>query len=101
MAKPTKYDVILGQRKIAGAAQRKRKEGFLHQGTIALVMPDEGYLAEVLLPGSRVLEAMQAHTFALLGADASQLEIVDAKRELRQLLASSLNGMSLQYIERV
>jgi len=98
MAKPTKYDVILGKRKIAGAAQRKRKEGFLHQGTIALVMPDEGYLADVLLPGSRVLEAMQAHTFALLGTNASQLEIVDAKRELRQLLASSLNSMSLQYL---
>jgi len=96
MAKPTKYDVILGQRKIAGAAQRKRKEGFLHQGTIALVMPDEEYLADVLLPGSCVLEAMKAHTFALLGSSASHKEIIDAKGALRQLLASSLNDMSLQ-----
>ena len=40
MAQPTKYDVVAHGRKIAGSAQRKRKGGFLHQGTIALTMPD-------------------------------------------------------------
>ena len=33
---PTKYDVVLGETKIAGAAQRRRKEGILHQGSIDL-----------------------------------------------------------------
>jgi lipoate-protein ligase A len=33
---PTKYDVLLGDTKIAGAAQRRRKEGILHQGSIDL-----------------------------------------------------------------
>jgi lipoate-protein ligase A len=31
---PTRYDVMLGNRKIAGAAQRRTREGILHQGSI-------------------------------------------------------------------
>ena len=31
---PTRYDVVLGNRKIAGAAQRRTREGILHQGSI-------------------------------------------------------------------
>src|SRR5262249_49694531 len=41
MAKPTKYDLMLDGRKVAGAAQRRTKFGFLHQGTISLALPDE------------------------------------------------------------
>lgn len=66
MAQPTKYDVVLNGRKIAGAAQRKTKKGFLHQGTIALKLPSVAYLKEVLLPGTQVLDAILAHTFPLL-----------------------------------
>jgi lipoate-protein ligase A len=49
MARPTKYDVMLQGRKIAGAAQRKTKAGFLHQGTIALLCPDPELLGAVEL----------------------------------------------------
>jgi lipoate---protein ligase len=91
MAKPTKYDVMLGARKIAGAAQRRQKGGFLHQGTIALTMPPEDYLRDVLLSGTRVLEAMQAHTFPLLGMAASQEELAQARCHLRELLKESFN----------
>ena len=31
---PTRYDILLGSRKIAGSAQRRRTEGILHQGSI-------------------------------------------------------------------
>jgi lipoate-protein ligase A len=86
MAKPTKYDVMLDGRKIAGAAQRKQKSGFLHQGTIALAMPCEEYIGEVLLPGTRVWEAMQAHTFPLLGKKVSPSDLTDARQLLRQKL---------------
>jgi lipoate-protein ligase A len=86
MAKPTKYDVVLNGRKIAGAAQRKCKGGFLHQGTIALVMPPEDYLQDVLLQETRVAESMKAHTFALLGEKATEQTMKQAKRELRALL---------------
>ncbi|HBC89109.1 MAG TPA: hypothetical protein DCZ94_19395 [Lentisphaeria bacterium] len=33
---PTKYDVLCGSRKMAGAAQRRTKKGILHQGSISL-----------------------------------------------------------------
>ncbi|MDN3506871.1 MAG: hypothetical protein P0S96_06545 [Simkaniaceae bacterium] len=65
MARPTKYDVVFNGRKIAGAAQRKTKKGFLHQGTIALKMPDEEFLQSVLLPNTKVMDAMRAQTFPL------------------------------------
>lgn len=83
MAQPTKYDVVLQGKKIAGAAQRKTKRGFLHQGTIALKMPSEDYLRKVLLPETKVLEAIQAHTFALL---ENEEDLEEGRRALREEL---------------
>jgi lipoate-protein ligase A len=97
MAKPTKYDVILEGRKVAGAAQRKTKGGFLHQGTISLVMPPDDYLREVLKGDSRVLEAVKLYTFPLLGSHPSKGEIGEAKAVLKSLLATHLNQVSLEY----
>ncbi len=86
MARPTKYDVMLGGRKIAGAAQRRVKQGYLHQGTIALTMPDEA-LKTILLEGTRVWEAMHLNTYPLLGAACS---LADARQELKTLLKEEL-----------
>ena len=82
MARPTKYDVILEGKKIAGAAQRKTKEGFLHQGTIALQRPDEEMLA-ALLPSPDVRKAMLQVTCPLL-TQGGDLEI--ARQRLSELL---------------
>jgi lipoate-protein ligase A len=82
MARPTKYDVMLQGKKIAGAAQRKTKDGFLHQGTIALMRPHEELLA-ALLPSAAVREAMTRTTFPLL-PDGHDL------REGRQELCENL-----------
>ena len=87
MAQPTKYDVVLQGRKIAGAAQRKTKKGFLHQGTIALKMPPEDYLRAVLLPETQVLEAIQANTFPLLGPDE---DLQEGRMALREALQNQL-----------
>ena len=95
MARPTKYDVMWEGRKVAGAAQRKTRQGYLHQGTIALVMPPEGYLDQVLLPGTRVKEAMFAHTCPLLGSSASEGQLASARSRLRELLATHLSQASL------
>lgn len=90
MARPTKYDVMLEGRKIAGAAQRKSKAGFLHQGSFALLMPPREYLEDLLVPGTRVLEAMQAATYPLLAAHTTQEEFKEARAELRLLLKKHL-----------
>jgi lipoate-protein ligase A len=81
MAQPTKYDVVLQGRKIAGAAQRKTKQGFLHQGTIALMLPDRDVLRDVLHDGG-IAEAMMAHTYPLGGSK----NLDEARKELKQLL---------------
>jgi len=49
MAKPTKYDVLYNGKKIAGASQRRKKTGYLHQASICLIKPDFEYLKEVLI----------------------------------------------------
>lgn len=91
MAKPTKYDVVLDDgRKVAGGAQRRTKNGFLHQGTISLGFPNEYLLESVLLPGTRVLEAMRLNTYPLLGNDATVSAIVEAKQVLRNLFLTQI-----------
>ncbi|NGX47377.1 MAG: Octanoyltransferase LipM [Chlamydiae bacterium] len=87
MAQPTKYDVVLQGKKIAGAAQRKTKKGFLHQGTIALKMPSEEYLKAVLRSETKVLEAIKAHTFPLLGPDDN---LQEGRMALKEALQNQL-----------
>lgn len=81
MARPTKYDVMLQEKKIAGAAQRKTKDGFLHQGTIALVAPDRTLLSKLLLP--EIEEAMVQSTFPLLNHPS---ELDNGRKTLNKLL---------------
>jgi lipoate-protein ligase A len=95
MAKPTKYDVMWERRKIAGAAQRKTRKGFLHQGTIALAFPNIEYLDQILLPETKVRDAMLAHTCPLLGKCLQTSEMNAAKQRLRILLATHLRRASL------
>ena len=90
MAKPTKYDVILEGKKIAGAAQRKCRQGFLHQGSIALSLPCEEILRDILLPETKVIEAMRSYTYPLMGEKATISQIHNAKKELKELLKINL-----------
>jgi len=84
MAKPTKYDVMLQGKKIAGAAQRKTKQGLLHQGSISLCMPDEEYLKDVL-KSTKVLEAMRQNTYPLL-AERSRTQLEEVRKSLKEQL---------------
>lgn len=66
MAHPTKYDVILDGKKVAGASQRKTKNGYLHQGTISIGLPKKEILKDVLLHDN-ILKSMLKYSFAPLG----------------------------------
>lgn len=48
MAHPTPYDLLCDGKKIAGAAQRKTKQGFLHQGSISIVAPPPELFKKIL-----------------------------------------------------
>ena len=86
MAKPTKYDVMLGPQKIAGSAQRRVRQGFLHQGSICVAHPPKALLQDVLLPGTQVLTAMEQNTFSLLGTEANTAALSDARAQIKNLL---------------
>ena len=90
MAKPTKYDVMLEGRKVAGGAQRRTRFGFLHQGSISLAPPDIALLSKVLLPNTGVLQAMQQHTGILLPDSSSSDQIASARRSLADLLVQAM-----------
>ena len=64
MASPTKYDVVIDGKKIAGASQRCKKNGYLHQGTIACQKPDYDLLEKILKkPNKIIIEEMQKRGF--------------------------------------
>jgi lipoate-protein ligase A len=91
MAKPTQYDVVYQGMKIAGAAQRKRKQGYLHQGTISLAAPDLSLLKDVLLSKDDVVQAMTAYSFAPLGKTSCFEETrSEIKRKLADILMQKL-----------
>lgn len=90
MAKPTKYDVMLEGKKIGGGAQRRTRFGFLHQGSISLVPPDNLLLSQILLPNTSVLEEMNRHTSHLLEKTANRHHINEARLKLSRLFSKSL-----------
>lgn len=93
MAKPTKFDVMLNGRKIAGGAQRRTKQGFLHQGSIALTVPSNEYFLDILLQGSEIYEAMLNHSAPLLGMDGCQDKLENARQTLKRLLIEEFRGL--------
>ncbi len=92
MARPTKYDLVVQGRKVGGAAQRRSKQGLLHQGTICLALPPKEYLEQVLIQGSALSAAMYANSFPLIGAVASQREMAEACKAIRHAIISSSKG---------
>lgn len=82
MAKPTKYDVMIGGKKVGGAAQRKTRDGYLHQGSITIGLLSEEYLRDILAPETLVLDGMRQNSFSLLGDKWTKKELNEAKREL-------------------
>jgi lipoate-protein ligase A len=92
MARPTKYDVVEEGKKIAGAAQRKTRAGFLHQGTIAVAMPEREMLF-ALLRDAQVAEAILRTTRPLLPGIVAPAEFEEARRMLGELLKQELNRL--------
>ena len=93
MAKPTQYDVVYKGMKIAGSAQRKRKQGYLHQGTISLAYPQIELLNDVLLSQKEVVQAMMAYSFAPLGRIWEMAKLKEVRIQVQNLLAEKLSSL--------
>lgn len=90
MAKPTIYDVIVGDKKVAGAAQRRKSQGFLHQGSIAISPPDLSILRCILKDPDLLIPKMQNYSFSLI--EGYSLELLAKKRRaLEQALQDEFN----------
>ena len=85
-AKPTIYDVMIGERKVAGAAQRRKRQGYLHQGSVALAPPNEELLSAILVPDEGILEGMRTFSHSLLAPGYTKGDL----DELRGLLKEAL-----------
>jgi len=83
MASPTQYDVILDGKKVGGAAQRRTRSGFLHQGTLSLVEPSSELICAVLKDGEAIHAEMVKNGRALLDSAA---DLVENRRILRDHL---------------
>lgn len=93
MAKPTKFDVMVNGRKVGGAAQRRTKEGYLHQGSISLISPPEEFLQDLLQSESYLLEAMRKNSYFLLPSSAQPMEILEAKMEIKRLISETFQSI--------
>jgi lipoate-protein ligase A len=84
MAAPTKYDLMVDGKKVGGAAQRKTKRGYLHQGSLLLGHLPTSYLEEILQDTS-IIEKMQKNSSPLLGTSWTRKELVEARDQLKNL----------------
>jgi lipoate-protein ligase A len=75
------YDVMIGGKKIAGSAQRRKKNGFLHQGSISIIAPDFDFLKTLFKEKNLVVEAMKDFTYILTDQDLEK-----SKQALRDSL---------------
>jgi lipoate-protein ligase A len=65
MANPTAYDLIIDNKKVGGAAQRKNRHAFIHQCSLFLSMPPWERIARELRDPDMVLPKLQKHTGSL------------------------------------
>jgi lipoate-protein ligase A len=95
MAKPTIYDLMVGSKKIVGAAQRKKKNGYLHQGSIAIEQPDREFLKKILIDAENVSDKMESFSHSFFSAGTSKSEIESFKeRVLLSIQKSFLDTFS-------
>ncbi len=67
MAHATQYDLLQGGKKVGGAAQRRTRDGLLHQGSLFLHLPPLDWLAKLLPPP--ILASVANESRALFSTD--------------------------------
>ena len=90
LTNPTKYDVIIDGRKVAGAAQRRRQGGMLHQGYIALDMPPDD-VANLVAAQGDMSQLVTASSTAINLVCQSQLERTKLARAVASGFEAVLN----------
>ena len=89
MTGPTQFDIRCEGKKLAGAAQRRRTNGLLHQGTLSLATPDPAILSAILL-SEEAAQKIQNASYAPLGP-CTTAQLTDARLALKKSLSSSFS----------
>lgn len=94
MAKPTQYDLILEGRKVGGAAQRRTREGLLHQTSLSLLFPPVHILRRALKNHESILMAMEEHTYCLLSEQQAKIQdLQEIRYQLKEILKNFLTTL--------
>ncbi|WP_075883305.1 lipoyl protein ligase domain-containing protein [Candidatus Protochlamydia sp. W-9] len=93
MAKPTQYDLIIDEKKVGGAAQRRTKQGLLHQGSLSLALLPEELLKNVL-KNQEVTSAIKQQSYCLLPEAWTDQDLRQARQTLRDLIQMELTKRS-------
>lgn len=92
MAKSTLYDATYEGKKVVGAAQRTKRQGYLHQGSISLATPSEGMLRSVLQRGEELAPLFYETSFAPLGRVFSPQALEEARDTLEEILTKKFQN---------
>ena len=93
MAKPTIYDVMIENKKVGGAAQRRTKQGLLHQGSISLALPPIDLLESVLINSSELIASMQDQSYFLLEKGWTPSQMNEARQRLKENIIKAFSGL--------
>ncbi|WP_080121339.1 lipoate--protein ligase family protein [Chlamydia suis] len=88
VAKISKYDVLIGDKKIGGASQRSVKQGFLHQGSIFLSGNSPHFYRKILQPDlvDKMSSKMEEQAFFPLGIEAPASVLKEVRGEVKDAL---------------
>lgn len=90
MANPVQYDIMWKGQKIAGGAQRRTRQGFLHQGSISLAMPNWDYLSKFF--HQNFMETFQLHSTSILEGPQTVANLRNARSELKNFIIETFQG---------
>lgn len=93
MARPTIFDIMMGGKKIGGAAQRRTKKGILHQGTLSLTPVPKKILQKVLKQPEEMLPAMQLQGGSLF-TSMEEVDIEQVRMELSTVFTSTFHAFA-------
>lgn len=85
MANPTHYDLMIGNKKVGGSAQRRTKQGLLHQASLSLLFPPVDVLSQVL-KNREIVTIMKDRSYCLLSEEATMKDLLEARIKLNALL---------------
>ncbi len=89
MSHPTQYDLVVQGKKVGGAAQRKTKWGFLHQGSLSLAFPSWELLCKII-KDKTILKSMQMNTYPLLENGVTAERLIQSRNEIKESLKNFL-----------